>query len=151
MNNNKNIINENKGITLIALVITIVVLLILAAVTITPAISGAEEANYRKYLSELEIVQHAVVERYTKYKLTKDESLLLGEASDPKAPPQENNISWKKQDGYYELRPDNLINLGITDAEDTYIVNYETGEVYNYSIKKVTIDNNEEILYKSLN
>ena len=39
--------SKNKGITLIALVITIIVLLIIAGITITGSITGVDEANTR--------------------------------------------------------------------------------------------------------
>ena len=67
------IVSNNKGITLIALVITIVVLLILASIGIGGAITGVDESTDQKLKSELKMVQHAVLQRYTKYSLTKDE------------------------------------------------------------------------------
>ena len=36
---------------------------------------------------------------------------------------------------YYELSSDDLKQFGIDKAEDTYIVNYKTGEVFNTSEK----------------
>ena len=49
-----------------------------------------------------------------------------------------------QEDYYYRLTPENLKEIGIADAEHTYIVNYKTGEVYNETKK---VDSNSELLY----
>ena len=142
--------SKNKGITLIALVITIIVLLIIAGITITGSITGVDEANTNKLLTELDMVQHAVLERYTKYSLTKDEDLLVGTQTSSLPSIGDNN--WQIQspskpyEYYYTLVPEDLNMLGITNTEDTYIVNYSTGEVYN-NTTKTTVSG--DILYKS--
>lgn len=45
---------------------------------------------------------------------------------------------------YYELLPNDLKEMGITDAKDTYIVNYQTKEVYNSTLK---VNNENKLLY----
>lgn len=142
--------SENKGITLIALTITIVILLIIAGITITGSITGVDESKTNKLLTELDMVQHAVLERYTKYSLTKDEDLLVGTQTSSLPSIGDNN--WQIQspskpyEYYYTLVPEDLNMLGITNTEDTYIVNYSTGEVYN-NTTKTTVSG--DILYKS--
>ena len=140
-------IKEIKGLTLIALTITIVVLLILAGITINYGINGVDQANENKYLSELNMVQNAVLQRYTKAGLTKEdypgeEITALQEVQsiiDEIEGKTGQNITLKGLDGYYKLTESNggLKNLGIKGTEDEYIVNYTTGEVINIS-KKVT-------------
>ena len=48
-------VKNNKGITLIAVIVTIVILLIIAGVTITGAIRGVDESKDNTLLTELEI------------------------------------------------------------------------------------------------
>lgn len=126
------IYRENKGVTLIALVITIIILLIIASISIESGITGAEKATENKLFSELKMVQHAILERYTRVMLTKEE--LPGK----KLEQQEINELEQKLNGeslkgkeYYKITKNNLEELGITETIDEYIVNYQTGEVYN--------------------
>lgn len=153
---------NNKGITLIALIVTIVVLLIIAGMSIAGGISGVEQANDNKLLSELSMVQHAITERYTKYKLTKDTSLLVGTKVDVSSltdvpEPIEwrviqttstSEVSTHPERNYYRLNESNFVDLGLTgDYKDvSYIVNYYSGEVYNEKEKQTT---KGEVLYKT--
>ena len=61
---------KNNGITLIALVITIIVLLIISGISIGGTIKINEQAKDSVAISELNMIQHAILERYTKSKLT---------------------------------------------------------------------------------
>ncbi|MBR3254849.1 MAG: type II secretion system protein [Clostridia bacterium] len=150
-------LKEEKGITLIALIVTIVVLIILAGITITGTIQGVDQAKNNTLLANLDMIHHAITERETKYKLTKDSSLLVGTKVDISSltdVPSE--IEWKvvQFDGlnnpereYYRLSSTNLKELGLsTEVSNSasYIVNYYTGEVYNETDKK-TSDN--KVLY----
>lgn len=136
-------LKKENGITLIALIVTIVVLLILAGITIGGAINGIDDAQEDKLLAELETIQHAITQRDTKYKLTKDEDLLEGTIINdlPTLPAQK---TWKlnsEQIGtdvekkYRRIDSTNLKKLGLKPGSgsnnSTYIVNYYTGEVYN--------------------
>ena len=134
---------NNKGITIIALIITIIVLLIIASISINASLQGVEQTQENQLISELKMVQHAVLERYTKYSLTKDESLLVGEKLDTLPEIPGNDQSWQMEpqsdnpeSRYYKLAPSDLNKLGIDKVEDTYVVNYKTGEVFNETIKK---------------
>lgn len=137
---------NNKGVTLVSLVVTIIVLLIIASISIVGGIQGADTAADNKLLTELDMVQHAVLQRYTKYSLTKDKELLVG--TEVNSLPTE--ITWQvknpqnDEEKYYELGSSELTNLGITNSKDTYIVNYSTGEVYNKTTPKT---NSNEVLY----
>ena len=145
--------NKNSGVTMITLIIMIIVLLILAGVSINGTIIGnnSSQSNIKK--TELEMVQHAIVERYTKYKLTKDSSLLIGTITIPENNAEE-GLTWKLTQGqigtdvekkYYQLNSANLKEIGFTsETTDSYIVNYYTGEVYNTTQHKTK---NGELLY----
>ena len=65
-------LRKNKGITMVALVITIIILLILAGISVTGVIRGIDETNESTQISQLEMVQHALLERKTKADLTKE-------------------------------------------------------------------------------
>lgn len=150
-NLNKKVINHEKGITLLALVITIVVLIILASITINIGKDGIKESKENTMLSELGMVQNAILQRKTKADLTNEtypgETITeaninleetIQEINDNRALGEE-EISRKDSDDshYYFLSTENggLEELGITNSEDAYIVNYETGEVINYTTK----------------
>lgn len=154
-------LNKEKGITLIALIVTIVVLIILAGITIAGGIQGIDKANDNKLISDLDKVHHAITERDTKYKLTKDESLLIGTVVktnniDVSGLSQAETIVWKMVDfddvedperEYYRVTGQDLVDLGLTSDPTTktvYVVNYYTGEAYNET-QKTTEDG--ELLY----
>ena len=111
-------LRKNKGITMVALVITIIILLILAGISVTGVIRGIDETNESTQISQLEMVQHALLERKTKADLTKE--TLPGTTAD-----------------YKELSTADLKELGIEKETNTFIVNYKTGEVINKT-QKVT-------------
>ena len=151
--------NKEKGITLIALIVTIVVLIILAGITIAGGIQGIDKANDNKLISDLDKVHHAITERETKYKLTKDASLLVGTkvtvSSLTNVP---SSIKWKingfdsvnnPEREYYRLNKSDLAKIGLTsdiDQNASFIVNYYTGEVYN-EVNKTT--SGDQVLYVS--
>lgn len=144
-----NLKNE-KGITLIALVVTILVLLILAAITINVGKQNIKDAREDTLLSELGMVQNAVLQRKTKVEITYEAypgdkvdiatvNSIIAEINSQQIG---ENIKLKdnsvgKENNYYLLTASNngLNNLGITKSENEYIVNYETGEVINFTTK----------------
>lgn len=148
---NKKVINKEKGITLLALVVTIIMLIILASTIVNIGQNEIKESEENAKLSELGIVQNAILQRKTKADLTDEdypgETIIeaninlektIEEMNDHRASGEEEII--KKDDdnsNYYFLSTENggLEELGITNSEDAYIVNYETGEVINYTTK----------------
>ncbi len=134
-------IRENKGITLISLTITIILLLIISGISITGTLYGIGESKENAQISEINMIQHAILERYTKAQLTKEElpgttvsktevETIISEINSNSS----GNIILKGTE-YRRLNKDDLESLGITGAEDTYIVNYKTGEVINETVK----------------
>lgn len=134
-----------KGITLVTLIITLVVMLIIAGATIGISSNVIEKAEEKKLEEELTIVNNAIMEGYTNYLRTKNNRYLVGEKiTDSQATEIANNIgitlvtiptNIKEQDtnlsAYYRVIPTDLESIGIEDAQDSYIVNYLTGEVIN--------------------
>lgn len=153
---------KNSGITLIALAVTIIILIIIASVGTYSGIKTLRDANEKVQISEIGIVQQAVVENYAKYLVTKQTQYLRGtEVSYAEVQKLVNEINSKNRtedlvvlkgtsgttditDYYYELSAENLDQMKIfkdqvseeeTSNRDTYIVNYKTGEVINKSLK----------------
>ena len=140
-------LKNTKGITLTSLVITVVVMSIIAGIMIYNGVSDVQQAKENKALSEVQIVQHAVLEAYTKYSKTKDVSFLAGvkvEESEMATLASALGVTLaiipeeydETISAYYRLTPLNLEKIGIYESEDTYIVNYLTGEVINETLQK---------------
>lgn len=143
-------IRKNKGITLVALVITIILLIIISGISITGTIGNQKEAEAATQIEELNMIQQAILQRYTKSQLTKEE--LPGTKIDKQQVETIiNEINTKagtsinlKGTEYFQLNNKDLEKIGITGKEDIYIVNYKTGEVINNTIK---VTNSGEALY----
>ncbi len=140
-----NKLKNSKGITLSGLAITIIVLTILATVGTTVGITNIREAKDAKLDTELEMVQHAILEQYVKFETTKDVVYLVGnklEKSEVDQIAQELDITlveipdtYENKD-YYKLDKASLKEIGIQNTDDEYIVNYISGEVINITSKK---------------
>lgn len=153
-------IKNEKGVTLVALVITIIVTIILASITMTIGMDSVNSTKDRKLQSELQMVGQATITEYTK-------ALELNYIKEGDTIPPANfigdrieNISsvslqggktWKLSDSeakgyksYFRLSPEQLKELEILNSEHTYIINYYTGEVYNETKEKAS---NGEALY----
>ena len=139
-------IRKNEGITLTTLVVTIVLILIVSGISITGTLTNHKETEEASQISELNIIQHAILERYTKAQLTKETLETLPGTTIEKDEVEKiiseiNNKAGEKVNlkgtEYKQLNTADLENLGVTKEDDTFIVNYKTGEVINAS-KKVT-------------
>lgn len=144
---------NEKGITLIVLTITIIVLLILIGVTIG-SMAGKKglikDSKSNTKISELNQVQQALLEAYVMYKNTGNENYLVGKDIEYSEVQEVisnfENATLKATGNYKRLEPEDLAKLGITGGEDTYIVNYETGEVINET-QSVTGNGDELYVY----
>lgn len=158
-------LKQNKAITLVALVITILVLLILAGVGTYSGMTSLTKTEDNKLKSELNMVQHAILETYTKYiatgKVIQNNDALVGtNLSDSnignyyiiklngkyyfKYDSEENKIELKDTNisNYYYLSTEaEFKKIGITNNTDKYIVNYITGEVMNITRLKYSSGN----------
>lgn len=136
-----------KGITLISLVITVIILLIVSMVAVNFGINGISTTKDSKLEAELNMVQHAVLEQYTKYKTTRDVVYLVGNKVQEE---QLNGITeelgitlvnipntYSNRD-YYKLDKASLKEIGLQETEDEYIVNYISGEVINITKKRLS-------------
>lgn len=161
------IIKEEKAITMIALVITIVLLLILSGIAIYGGTNSILESEDKKISIELNIIQHAVLETYTKYlstsKVIENSDALVGiKLSDSninenyivnvngkyyfKYDTDENRIELKDTtiSNYYLISTEEEFKkLGISNCKDKYVVNYTTGEVLN--VQKLKTNSNQAL------
>ena len=150
------IVKSQKGITLIALVITVIILLILAGIGIGELSNNNEDIAQTKdtmSLTELSKVQQVVIENYLKYVQLKNDSVLtsVGEKVYSDEYTEINNtligitgnplkveFSEDVDKSYYKLSGENLKSLGLENIRNNniYVVNYSTGEVFNYTQQK---------------
>lgn len=154
-----NKMKQDKGVTLIILVIIVLALMILAGVAINSGTYDVDSTLDSKLEGELRMIQYAVFQQYAKYKTTLDENSIIkgsktysnNEIKDfmqsnyntiPLYTVKENDESYKK---YYLLDKDDLVNIGIQDSQYSYIINYYTGEVMNADI--FTTTSGKEKLY----
>lgn len=130
----------NKGISLIALVITIVVMIILAGVSIyygtRENISTAYETDM---YTEILNVSDAAFQRSLTNRLDATRYPFVGTPLTDSAPQVVNNASYG--DGWYLLKVTDHPELGLENVTNEYIVNYLTGEVV--SIKPIIYDDEE--------
>ena len=130
---------EKKGITLVSLIITVIVMLIIAGTATYTGINDMKIAEENKLLSELEIVKQAVYQTYLNYQRTGNSAYIVGTKVDASSlassmgitlvtiPNTETNETITS---YYRLNPTQLKNIGIENSQDTYIVNYFTRRSY---------------------
>lgn len=152
---------NNKGITLIALTITIIILIILASVGTYSGLQALRDSKEDAQIAAVGTVQQAIVENYTKYKMTGNKEYLVGkkiedyneilnlieeinnnssqESIEPKISESRYNLMQPLGNYeflyYYELDEDDFEKIGITQEKNKFIVNYSTGEVINKTLK----------------
>lgn len=129
---------NNKGITMISLVIIIIVLLILAGISITTGTINIKETNQNKYQIDIGIIYNAICQRYTTVSLTGEElpgQKLTSTSSEIKEFEKATGLTVASGDEgeYYKLNKEDMVKLGIDNAIDEYIVNYKKGQVLNLS------------------
>ena len=132
-------IKNEKGITLIALLITVIVLMIIAGVTISVSRNLVHTAKFENAETTLLLIQ-------SKVKVMADKKAIGEiEEADLYGTKQENG----EYEGWYLLSNADLENMGIKDADaaDNYYVNYENDDV----AIGTGIENNNDIYYKLSN
>lgn len=164
---------NEKGITLVSLVVTVLVLGILAGMAIVSTTKTVKNVKDNNLTTELGLVRQAVTEQYGKAMAVGQTKTLPSEVQvsfwvgekitdfyDINLPEQlsiitnddvtefynmASNYSCQYQeDYYYRLTPENLEQLGLKDAESTFVVNYSTAEVYNETEQ---VNSLSELLY----
>lgn len=166
-------IKNNKGVTMIVLVVIVVLLFILAGVGLSLSYFSIDKVKDSKLETELGMVRQAVSEQYWKavsvgetevlasenavafwvgsritnfsnISLPDENSVTVTEKSETFFDKANNYTPVFQEDFYYRLTPAELKQIGIGDSKATYVVNYATGEVYNETQKK---DSKSQLLY----
>ena len=152
-------IDSNSGVTLVGLIVLIIIMLILLAVVINFSTKPIQDSTDTQYKSELLIIQHALYEKLMENNQLKNEYKdFPGKQVDIDKLPNEFIEAYKKAYGE-ETTPTGNYYLIFFDIEDSaentteidffkelgldgqrvtnsqFIVNYETGEVYNNTKK----------------
>lgn len=118
-------IRENKGITLIALTITIIVLIILASVATYSGISTIKSSKLNKFKQELEIMQSEVQVLYEKYK--DEETIDVGKEISGSGKEEQAEIAFDGAEetntsGYRLFDAEEIEKLGIEGIEREYLL-----------------------------
>jgi len=138
-----------KGVSIVSMIITVIVVAIIAGVSINFGLNGVNETRDAKATSELQMVQNAVLQQYAKYKTTRDSVYLVGNVmSDDEIQEIADEMDIELVDipdtysnkDYYRLDKASLTAIGIEDSSDEYIINYISGEVINITKRKTSSD-----------
>ena len=125
--------NSAKGITLIALTVTIIVILILASVGTYSRIEAVKTAQLNKFISEMKIMQIQVNNIYDKYKNGEDIIANIGKL--PSTSPKADNVFKESTSGivdrigYRYFDTETIKQLGIEGVEGEFFVNIEKRSV----------------------
>lgn len=130
-------INNAKGITLIALIVTIIVILILASVGTYSGIEAVKTAQLNKFMSEMKIMQIQVNNIYDKYKNGEEvlgytgEKIISNIGKLPSTSPKADNVFQESmsgivdRSGYRYFDTETIKQLGIEGVEGEFFVNIE--------------------------
>lgn len=144
---------NQKGITIVSLVITIIILLIIGGTTVYIGTSVIKQANLQTVNTNMMLIQAKTktIAEQAKFNNNKDnyKGTVLSDVSGNKKIDKllETGII-EDTSKYYLLSQDDLVSMGLEkiDIEDGYIVNYETEEVI-----YVKGYENEGVTYHKLN
>lgn len=118
---------DNRGVSIISLIITIIVIVIIAAVVIYTGFSrNIEETQVSKILTEFDEVESAIIVRGRMHHFNETLYQLEGMPCSTQ-PLVVNNVTYGE--GYYRVTPNILEGLGVTSVVKEYLVNYDTGDV----------------------
>ena len=125
---------ENKGITLIALIITIVVLLILASIATYSGIGIIRQSKLNKFTTEMKLMQTEVNELYDRYSRGETDLVNLGKELDGQADKVftsgASGITDKTGYRYYDQEI--IQSLGIDGVEEEFFINVQKRSVVSY-------------------
>lgn len=130
---------NKKGISLITLIITIVVLLILASISIFVGYEyNINKATFTKIYNEMKEVSSAIQERQVENRLDNTIYPLVGKKLTTTDAIEINGVTYGE--GYYLVTPEEMASsLGLSNVTREYIVNYSTGEVISKDV--ILLDN----------
>lgn len=140
----KNITKDNKGITLVALIMTIIIMLILTSVTVYTGLNTYKFSKVNAFVTEMQLIQSKVDE--IKNTKTIDELLQLGTEVNSSNAINEafsnNEISSNDASTYRYFTKEMLLEVfDIEDAYDDIMINFTTREVV--SVRGIEYEGNQ--------
>ncbi len=129
---------KNNGVSLISLVITVVILIILAGVTLYTGINkNIDTAGEVLSYTEVFDVGEAAAQRALMHRINPSKYELIGEPLSSTG--REVTINGTTySDGWYLIENTESIKLNLEGIKGNYVVNYDTGEVI--SVKPIYLD-----------
>ncbi len=122
---------NNKGITMVTLVITIVIMLILAGVTITGGYSLIKKAQLESLKTNMLLVEAKTKTALEEYNFSKDESKLIGvqiQETDTEKVSKLKKAGENYSSDWYYLNQEKLNNMNLSDIKlpenEYYFVKY---------------------------
>lgn len=130
-------LKSNKGVTLIILVITIIVMSILAGVTIKASNQLITDTQKKAKITNMYIIKAEIEAMYDEYQFSEEMSVLKGTYTEDVS---QYGVTFKEEDLWFIWDRDTIKNLGFDEnmltGNEYYIVNYATGEIiYSKGIK----------------
>ena len=123
----KKYINNNKGITITTLVVTVIIMLILTSTVVMKLNDSSEISKLNNLYADIKLLEDKVLEYYNDYGTLP----VKGDSIEPL-------LSMEEGEKYYEIDLSKLQNItlkyghGNINDEDIYIVNGDTFDVYYY-------------------
>ena len=150
----KNFFNKSRGITLIALIITIIILLILAGISTYSGLATIRLSKFTTFKTELKIMQTKVNEWYEEYKNGDNTSLSLGQeiSANPEVEAQANKVFTANasgitdKEGYKFFSKEEIKSLGVDGVEQDLFINIEKRQnitvlhIYAYDLFFASLD-----------
>ncbi len=123
---------NNRGITLMTLVITIIIMIILAGVTITGTYSLIKKSQLENLKTDMLLIQAKTKTALEEYNFSKDETKLIGtklEEADTEKVSKLNKAGITDISNWYFLSQDDLNNINLSDIRakdgEYYFVKYD--------------------------
>ena len=119
---------KNSGVSIITLVITIVIIIILAGLTIyLGAFENMDKASETMAYNEIFQITEAVAQRSLMNRVNPSKYPYIGTALTDASPVKVNDITYG--DGWYKLEVKQTPDLNLEKIKVDYIINYDTGDV----------------------
>lgn len=130
------ILKQEKGITLIVLAVSVIVLAILAVTVVYNGTSGLDTANKQAFISELQMIQAKVNTIYEKRKISaSDKSYYDAIGRDISYLNQtklEEALKDTPREGFKYYMPEDLERLELSNITQAVLINYDTRQVISY-------------------
>lgn len=124
---------QERGITLVSLVITIIVLIIITGIAIFAGTSTIKSAKIAGFMTELELIQEKVNTIYEKRKLNKEDinyySSLGQNISIIDSSKLADLLNGVSKEGYYYFSKEDLKKIDLDNISQEVIINFETRDV----------------------